>query len=260
MAFVGMVLAIILLGIYELLSMFNSYNALVEATRDGSRIVSLNYPDTQTIDTVMQSLDKHGLNTITNGQCDISELDIYEAMDRGNCACADTYAHAAILLRPGYRYLWRQVHRPQSGYCPPFDQSDRNDLAIAQQGTAPATVGLRVNYTYHYKTPVLSVAGASRTFSVSTVMPLGGDDAGNFQDLAVVNPPAPPPAPGQPGPVTVTSPGMCAPSTVVSPTVIQLTGSITTSGIISGTRRISGSQALGYTRSNPLVARGDQQH
>lgn len=254
LAFAGMVLAIILLGIYEILSMFNAYNAVVEATRVGARVVTLNYADTISTADVMQNLDAHGLNTVTGGQCDVKEIDIYEALDRGGLP--------APVPVPMQRYFTQVVAggdghggacaaNTPSTYSPPFDQTvARWDLSIAAEGTAPAAVGLRVIYTYHYKTPVVSLASSSRTFTVSTTMPLGGDDQGNFQSLAVVNPPAPPVAPGQPGPVTVTFPGLCG-ETVLSPTVITYTGTITTSGIITGTGSISGSAALGYTRANP---------
>jgi hypothetical protein len=243
MAIIGMILAFVLLGIIELVSMFSARSQVIDATRTGARVVSLNYSDNISIGRVLQTLDSHHLNTITNSQCDVPEIDIYEAAARNN--------QPAPVPAPTQVYLMYPGTDPYGGSCsdqlntasglPPFDQTTRNILAIAQQGQAPATVGVRVYYRYHFHTPVLAKAGATYNFSLTSVFPLGGDNANNFQNLAVQAAPSAPSIPAAPASISFTTPGNPSYSGLCGPpvTTIQTTGDITTTGTLSGTGTVA---------------------
>ncbi|HEY8284276.1 MAG TPA: TadE family protein, partial [Chloroflexota bacterium] len=168
MAFIGMILALVLLGIFEVVSMFTARSNVIDATRAGARVVSLNYADNISIARVLQALDSHGQNTIARGQCDVTEIDIYEAAARNNQPAPVPAPTQMYLMYPGtdsYGGACSSQLNTASG-LPPFDQTTRNILAIAAQGQAPATVGVRVYYRYHFHTPVLAAAGATFTFTL----------------------------------------------------------------------------------------------
>src|SRR6185437_10487947 len=79
LAFVTVVLAIILLGIIELFSIYSSRNNLSDASRAGDRLASLNYGDTAINNTIMRMLGAAGLNTVHGSTCDITRIEIYDA-------------------------------------------------------------------------------------------------------------------------------------------------------------------------------------
>lgn len=248
LAFVGMVLATLLLAIYEIVSMYNAYNAVEEATRAGVRVITLNYSDNNSIDRVVQILDGHGLNTVTGSHCNVSEIDIYEAAGRNNQAVAAPVPMQQFKLQPGTDTYGGACTTQPSSYYPPFDQTTRNVLAVASQGQQPATVGVRVIYTYHFHTPLLAAFGRTYTFSPSSIFPMGGDNANNFQNEPVNAPPVPPAQPNPPVSMSL-SPANAFPvgATVISPTItITPTGTITTTGVITGTGTITGTGVMGH--------------
>src|SRR6185312_13920165 len=127
--------------------------------------------DNVSIGRVLQALDSHHLNTTTSSQCDVTEIDIYEAAARNNQPAPVPVPTQVYLMYPGadpYGGTCSDQLNTASGY-PPFDQSTRNILAIAAQGQAPATVGVRIYYRYHFHTPFLAAAGTTFNFTLTSV-------------------------------------------------------------------------------------------
>ncbi|HXT35142.1 MAG TPA: TadE family protein [Chloroflexota bacterium] len=208
LAFVTVVLAIILLGIIELFSIYSSRNNLSDASRAGDRLASLNYGDTAINNTIMRMLGAAGLNTVHGSTCDITRIEIYDANPDGSVmqTTTNTATNPTWLPYPNFPAgtLVEDIYtlQPYGSSCSlveisiPSGFTDENYVGTnhwfpanerinpSQKGNANPSIGVRVSYNYTFHTPVLSASGASFNLNYSTVQALGGDNANNYLGLA----------------------------------------------------------------------------
>lgn len=179
LALVGLILALILLGIFELVLMFTTKEQLSDAARAGVRLAALAYKDTTIESRVMQVLNSHNLNGVHNGTCDLQEIEIYRANSDGS-------------LYPGPNSEDVYSLTDVGGVCTPtltyqgFPVSARQVVVGPDQ--APLLVGVRITYRYYYHTPIFSALGRYYTFQYYAVLALGEDNANDFLDLPTTTP------------------------------------------------------------------------
>jgi hypothetical protein len=177
LAFISIILAIVLLGIIEIILMLSARGDLSDAARAGVRLAALDYSDNDVTGRILQLLGQHGLNTIHNNSCDIQGILIYQANADGSVPVINR----ANLVD---EYPMRIV----GGVCTPvllgvqgYPPSAREVVEVP--GTPPPNIGVQVIYRYYFRTPVFSAVGASTQFTYQAILALGENNANNFLNL-----------------------------------------------------------------------------
>ncbi len=180
LAFVASILAIILLGIIELVGLFAARSYLQDASRAGVRLGALAYNDNSITSMVMNTLTQHGMNTLVNGQCSIQQIEIYQADPNGNPISGpnseDVYPITPLLG------VCTAGKASMLGW-PPLAR-----LVVVGPDQTPPSIGVRISYSYRLQTPIFRAFGTNFQMQYSSVLALGEDNANNFLALASSTP------------------------------------------------------------------------
>ncbi|MDB5059998.1 MAG: hypothetical protein JWO59_3470 [Chloroflexi bacterium] len=181
LALVATILAIVLFGVIELVSMFAARGDFTDATRAGVRLAALDYSDNQVVNRVLQILGGHGLNTIHNSSCDIQNILIYQANPDGSVPInrANTVDEYRMNIVGG---VCTPTLFGVQGYPPSVRE------VVVTPGTAPPNVGVQVTYRYSFRTPIFATFGTSTQFTYQTILALGESNANNFLNLPTSTP------------------------------------------------------------------------
>lgn len=212
LALVMVVLAILLLGIIEVVTMYNTKSYITDADRAGVRLASLAYDDLSIANSVWTVLHDHGLDvpvdhgaaSIPRYTCDVQKLEVYKAKSDGSLDTStpnnEDVLYTTLYKDPVSGTTWCEfliqtlaiqypnsytAHDTQDYFG--FPQAVRHST-LTMPGAAPALLGVRVTYTYHYRTPLFSRLAPTLTIVPNVVEALGGDNANDVLNLPTSTP------------------------------------------------------------------------